>query len=97
MLSKTEKLTPVVSLVSVQHLKHRAWLAQCQFKVTGCMRFRVYLRHATLMCWHIKSWLESGSVTTDLTTTAAQLYKSLKSNIKFYWQKKTKNKTKLKN
>jgi len=33
--SKTEKLAPVASLVSVQLLRPRVgWLAQCQFKVT---------------------------------------------------------------
>jgi len=34
--SKTEKLVPVATLVSVYHLGlEKGWLAQCQFKVTG--------------------------------------------------------------
>jgi len=33
------------------------------------VEYLVYLWHGTLVCWHIKSQLESGPVTTDLTTS----------------------------
>jgi len=37
-MSKTEKLTPVVSLVKFHHLRARAgWLVQCQLKRLGAV------------------------------------------------------------
>jgi len=35
------------------------------------------LWHGTLVCWQIKPWLKSGSVTTDLTTIVVHSYKLL--------------------
>jgi len=41
------------------------------------MGYHVYLRHGTSMCWHIKTRLESGPVTGDLTTTVVLLITTL--------------------
>jgi len=34
--------------------------------------YHVYLRHGTLVCWYLKTQLESGPVTADLTTTSCR-------------------------
>jgi len=47
--SKTEKLTPVASLVSVHHLRAGAGLVS----VSDWMGHHVYLRHGTSVCWQI--------------------------------------------
>jgi len=47
----------------------QGWLAQSQFKVTGRGIMFICGMHGSLVCWHIKIWLESGPVTADLTTT----------------------------
>jgi len=60
-MSKIEILAPVASLVSIHLLKART------VSVTGCM-VHVYMQHGTSVCWHIKTWLESGPVTADQTT-----------------------------
>jgi len=44
--------------------------------------YHVYLQHGTLVCWHIKTWLESGPVTADLTTIVACRFKLLINDVK---------------
>jgi len=44
--------------------------------------YHVYLQHGTLVCWQMKTWLQSGPVTADLTTTVAHRYKLLINDIK---------------
>jgi len=44
--------------------------------------YYVYLWHGTSVCWHIKTQLESGPVTTDLTTTVVHSYTLLTNDIK---------------
>jgi len=39
--------------------------------------YRVYLRHGTSVWWHLKTRLESGPVTVDLTTTVVHSSKLL--------------------
>jgi len=39
--------------------------------------YHVYLRHGTSVCWHLKTQLDSGPVTADLTTTIIQPAASL--------------------
>jgi len=46
--------------------------------------YHVYLGHGTSVCWYIKTRLESGPVTADLTTTVIHSYKLLINNAKFF-------------
>jgi len=59
----------------------QGWLVQCQFK-SEWVGYHVYLRHGTSVCWYIKTWLESGPVTADLTTTVVHRYKLLINEVK---------------
>jgi len=59
----------------------QGWLAQCQFNVTG-WGYHVYLRHGTSVCWHTKTQLESGPLTSDLTTTVVHSFKLLINDVK---------------
>jgi len=66
---QSEKLSPVVSLVSVHHSWSRAGLVVSV--LSECMG---YLRHGNSVRWHKKNRLESGPVTADLTTGRTELY-----------------------
>jgi len=44
--------------------------------------YHVYLQHGISVCWHIKTRLESGPVTADLTTTVVHSYKQLINDVK---------------
>jgi len=44
--------------------------------------YHVYLRHGTSVRWHLKTQLESGTVTADLTTTVIHSSKLLINDIK---------------
>jgi len=44
--------------------------------------YRVYLRHGTSVCWHLKTRLESGPVTADLTSTVVHSSKLLINDVK---------------
>jgi len=46
------------------------------------MGYHVYLWHGTSVCWYIKTQLESGPFTADLTTTVALSYKLLIKDVK---------------
>jgi len=45
----------------------------------GC---HVYLHHGTLVYWHVKTVLESGPVTPDLTAIVILSYQSLRNDVK---------------
>jgi len=62
-------LAPVVSLVSIHHLRPRAGLIGPASVLSDSVGYHVYLQHGTSVCWHNKTWLKSGPVTADLTTT----------------------------
>jgi len=82
---KTGQFAPVSSLDNVNNLRLRARVVgQCQFKVTG-WGCHVYLCHGTSVCWqfqNIKTGLESGPVTTYLTTTIVHSYNLLIHDVK---------------
>jgi len=44
--------------------------------------YNVYLQHGTSLCWYLKTQLESGPVTPDLTTTVVHSYKLLINDVK---------------
>jgi len=61
----------------------QGWLVQCQFKVTGWGI--MFICGMVLFCaGTFKTWLESGPVTADLTTTVIHVhsYKLLINNVK---------------
>jgi len=65
----------VASLISIHHLRPRTGLVamvQCQFKVTV---WGIMFICGTSVCWQIKTCLESGPVTEDLTPTVVHSYK----------------------
>jgi len=67
-------MTSVTSLDSVHILRPNAdSLTPFQFKVG----YHIYLRHGTSVFWCLKSRLESGPVTAELTTTVVHSYKFL--------------------
>jgi len=71
-------LAPAASLVSVHHYKglEQSWLAQCQLKVTGwAIMFICGIWYFGVL--GIKTQLESGPVTTDLTTNVVHSSKVL--------------------
>jgi len=79
--SKTEKLAPAASLVSVHHLRPKTWIVGPESFETVWVGYHAYLQHGILECWHVhfKTRLESGPVTVDLTTTVVYSYRGLKS------------------
>jgi len=46
------------------------------------MGHHVYLRHGSSVCWHIKTWLEDGPVSADLTITVVHSSKLLINDVK---------------
>jgi len=56
------------------------WLAQCQFKMTGWGI--MFICGMVLVYWQLKTRLESGPVTAELTTTVVHRYESLRNDIK---------------
>jgi len=58
----------------------QGWLAQCQFKVTGWDIMFIWVWYFCVLTHKI--WLESGTVTADLTTTVIHKYKLLINNVK---------------
>jgi len=38
------------------------------------MGYHVYLWHGPMVCWHLKTWFESGPVTADLTNTVIHVH-----------------------
>jgi len=56
-------------------------LAECQFKVNGWGILFICRINGTLVYWHIKTQIESGPVTVDLTTTVVHSYKLLINDI----------------
>jgi len=51
--SKTEKLAPVASLISVYHLRPRAGLVGPASVYSDWVGYHVYLRHGTSVCWQL--------------------------------------------
>jgi len=48
------------------------------------VEYHVYLRHGTSVCCYFKTWIESGPVTADLTTTVVHSSKLLINDVKPY-------------